>query len=101
MPTFDSADNGRITIGFSFTDQLGNMYSNQSSVEVFYDMDENELDVIGRQLDAFLKQCGYYRKNNNILMESLSDDEYDAVTSFLWDYRNERASPDEDEPHIF
>ena len=95
MPTINSAESGKITIGFSFVDQFGNIYSNLSTVEVFYDLDESELDVIGRQLDAFLKQCGYYRKNDNLLMESLSDDELDAVMSFLCNYREEHSSPDE------
>lgn len=79
--------NNQITIGFSLEDRCGNLYSQSSTVEVFEDLGETELDVIGTQLNTFLKQCGYTRYNDNILMEDLSDDEYDAVVDYLDDLR--------------
>lgn len=36
--------------------------------------------------DTFLVQCGYPRREN-IFMESLTDDELEAVACFLEDYR--------------
>lgn len=79
--------NNQITIGFTLGDRCGNLYSQSSTVEVFEDLGETELDVIGAQLNTFLKQCGYTRYNDNILMEDLSDDEYDAVVDYLDDLR--------------
>lgn len=98
MPDYtNTAGDDKITIGFKFVDQLGNRYSSESSVEVFYDGGESEIDTIGRLLDVFLKQCGYYRGGDCILMESLTEDELDAVSSFLDEYRAEHAGAEEND----
>lgn len=88
-------ESNRITVGFHFVDTLGNTYNSDSTVEVFYSLDENELDVIGRQLNAFLRQCGYYRDKDLIFMEAIDEEEYDAIASFLAQ-RREGSGTDED-----
>lgn len=80
-------ENNKITIGFHFESEFGDSYDSTSKVEVFTDLGDTELSVIGEQLNAFLSQVGYIRKNGNIFMEDLSDDEYDAVAGFLAFYR--------------
>ncbi len=80
-------ENNKITIGFHFEDEFGDSYDSTSKVEVRTDIGDTELSVIGEQLNAFLSQAGYIRKNGNIFMEDLSDDEYDAVAGFLALYR--------------
>lgn len=87
---------------------------------MFYDQGDSELSVIGRQLDAFLKQVSYVRdgdtvhmkslleeeveeidaflsayreakeKNKHIYMEALTPEEFDAVDEFLYDYREKK-----------
>lgn len=79
-----------ITIGFDYTGECGDSYSATSTLASFPDIGESNIDVIGRQLNCFLRQVGYYRPNDNILMESLSDDEYDAVVEFLENYRSDK-----------
>lgn len=79
--------NNKIKIGFQFTDENGNEYSSTSSFEVFYDMGETTLSEIGRQLNSFLRQCTFHCPNDYIFMESITEEEYDALTSFLEDYR--------------
>ena len=85
-------DENKITIGFTLIDEMGDEYSASSTCQVFEELDETALDVIGTQLNSFLKQAGYVRKNDNILMESLSDEEYDAVTEFLIKYREDNKN---------
>lgn len=79
--------NNKITIGFHFENEFGDSYDSTSKVEVYTDIGDTELSVIGEQLNAFLSQIGYIRKNLNIFMEDLSDEEYDAVADFLAEYR--------------
>lgn len=69
-------------------DTLGNTYDSSSTVEVFFDLGESELDVIGRQLNAFLKQSGYARNNDYILMEDLTEEEQDELIYRLDEYRS-------------
>lgn len=83
--------NNQITIGFTLEDRCGNVFSQSSAVEVFEDLGETELDVIGTQFNTFLKQCGYTRYNDNILMEDLSDEEYDAMVDYLCDLRADKV----------
>lgn len=83
-------DNNKITIGFHFENEFGDSYDNTSKVEVYTDLGDTELSVIGEQLNAFLIQIGYVRKNGNIFMEDLNDEEYDAVTEFLAEYRKNK-----------
>lgn len=80
-------ENNKITIGFHFENEFGDSYDSTSKVEVYTDLGHTELSVIGVQLNAFLSQVGYIRKNTNIFMEDLSDEEYDAVANFLAVYR--------------
>ena len=69
-------------------DTLGNTYDSSSTVEVFFDLGESELDIIGRQLNAFLKQSGYARNNDYILMEDLTEEEQDELIYRLDEYRS-------------
>lgn len=80
----------KITIGFTLEDEFDNKYTQTSSLEIFPDLGETEVDVIGEQLNIFLKQCGYVRNNDNILMEDLTDDEYDALLDYLDELRKRK-----------
>lgn len=46
------------------------------------------IDVIGEQLNVFLKQCGYARKNDYILMKDLTEKEYYKLADYLDELRN-------------
>lgn len=87
----------KITISFGYSDEFGNSYSQSSTVGVFHDLGERELDVIGEQLNTFLSQCGYIRKNDNILMEDLSDEEYEALADYLEELRAPKEERDSDD----
>lgn len=50
-------------------------------------MAKTDLDVIGRQFNIFLNQCGYVRHNDNIFMEDITDEEYEAIADFLEELR--------------
>lgn len=80
----------KITIGFYLKDDGGNEYEQKSTLEVFYDLGENDLEVIGRQFNSFLKQCTYVRQNENIFMADITDEEYDALADYLSDLREEK-----------
>lgn len=83
-------ENDKVTIGFHYVDEYSNEFKNESTVEVFYSLGDTNLSVIGTCLNNFLRQIGFYRHNDNILMEDLTDEEYDAVVDFLEQYREER-----------
>lgn len=93
--TVDSAIQGgdlmshNIKIGFRFEDQFGHKYSQASELEVFDELGENDLDTIGHQLNCFLKQCCFVREKDFILMESLSEDEAEALYDYLTDLRED------------
>ena len=78
-----------INIGFKFENEFGHKYSQASELEVFDELGENNLSTIGRQLNCFLKQCGFVRENDFILMESLSEDEAEALYDYLTDLRED------------
>ena len=79
----------KIRIRFELTDLNGYNYISESTTEVFPDMGETELTVIGEQLNTFLKQCSYTRKNDYIFMEDITEEEYDALTDYLHELRKD------------
>lgn len=83
---------GDVDVTTNYNKEKGTSYTNfkicsTSSFEVFYDMGETTLSEIGRQLNSFLRQCTFHCPNDYIFMESITEEEYDALTSFLEDYR--------------
>ena len=80
----------KITIGFRLEDEFGNKYSQESTFEVFTSLGDRDIDMIGGQLNCFLKQCGYIRRNDNIFMEDITDEEYEALADYLMELREER-----------
>lgn len=82
--------NEKITIGFHYVDENNDVYDSTSILEVCEDLGDTILDAIGRQMNALLKQAGFFRTNDNIFMQDLNDDEFDAVAEFLEDYRKEK-----------
>lgn len=82
----------KLTIGFHLVDECGKEFSNESTLEIFRDLGDTDLSVIGDQLNSFLKQCGYVRYNDHILMEDITDEEYEALADFLDELREEKKS---------
>lgn len=78
-----------INIGFSFRDEFDHVYTQSSNVEVFTELGDNDVTVIGRQLNCFLKQCGFYRPNDYILMDSITEDEEEILSDYLNNLRSE------------
>lgn len=76
-----------ITIKFELTSSIGEHYAAESTINVFYDL-ESELDVIGQQLNAFLRQAGYTRPHDCIMMESITDEEYADLLQYLDELRS-------------
>lgn len=85
----------KITIRFELTEEDNTHYEAESTVEVFDSLGDTELDNIGWQLNAFLKQCGYSRPNDNIFMEDVSDEEYDALADYLSQLRAKKQQTGE------
>lgn len=77
----------KITIGFSFTDTFGNNYSATTNVSVFHNLGETELLRIFEQLNIFLRQCGYCRKNDFIFERDVTEAEYYALAGHLEELR--------------
>lgn len=51
--------------------------------------DGGELNDMGEAFNNFLRQMGFIRHNDYILMQDLTEDELEAVESFLSDLREE------------
>lgn len=81
----------RITIKFELTDEVNHHYQAESTMATASSLGYNALDIIGEQLNNFLRQCGYIRKNNNIFMEDITDEEYDALAGYLSEIRSEKG----------
>lgn len=88
-------EENRITIKFEYTDEFKNHSSQESSRQTFPDLGVDELSIIGEQLNIFLKQIGFYRKNDYIFMEDITEEEYSALADFLEGYRAKRMGTDE------
>jgi hypothetical protein len=88
-------EENRITIKFEYTDEFQNHSSQESSRQTFPDLGVDELSIIGEQLNIFLKQIGFYRKNDYIFMEDITEEEYSALADFLECYRAKRMGTDE------
>lgn len=73
----------KLTIGFRLVNEFGDEYTMTTKQEVSDVAYDSDLEFIGEQLNVFLKQCGYYRKHDNILMSDLTDDEYCALFEYL------------------
>lgn len=82
----------KLTIGFHLVNEVGDKFSSESTLEVFHDLGDTDLSVIGDQFNVFLKQCGYVRRNDHIFMEDITDEEYEAIADFLDDLREEKKS---------
>lgn len=79
-----------LTLGFNLTNEFGYEYSMKSKKEVTSDIYENDLDFFGENFNLFLKQCGYYRKNDYIFMEDVTEDEYEALSGYLRELRSSK-----------
>ncbi len=77
-----------IKIGFSYEDKFGNAYEASSKVGVFESLGDTELNVIGEQFNIFLRQIGYIRPHDNILMEDLTEEELEALGDYLTEFRS-------------
>lgn len=81
----------KLTIKFELKDEYGLTYTSSSEFQVHSDFGDTTVDLIGQYLNTFLVQCGYARRDN-IFMESLTDDELEAVAYFLEDYRLDKKN---------
>ena len=80
----------RIQIDFHYKNEDGDEYSQQSNRPIHAEFD-SELDVIGMQLNSFLKQMGYYRQNEYIFMKDVSGEEYELLEEYLNEIRNNKG----------
>lgn len=77
-----------IKIRFELETAFG-QYSQESQFKVFTDLGDTEVGCIGEQLNTFLKQAGYIRRNDYIFMEDVTEDELEALEDYLHSLREE------------
>lgn len=85
-----------IRISFSYTNECGEHFSASSDMTVYESIGDRPIDLIAEQFNHFLRQVGYYRPNNNILIEDLTDAEYDYLCEKLDEYRKTYKSKEDD-----
>lgn len=79
-----------IKFSAKFTNKFGHKFKVSTKTETYTSMGEDELRVIGNVMSDFLRQIGYIQKGDTILMDSLTEDELEAVQDYLFEYRKER-----------
>lgn len=79
-----------IKFSAKFTNEFGHTFKVSTKTETYPNMGEDELRVIGNVMSDFLRQIGYIQKGDTILMDSLTEDELEAVSDYLFEYRKER-----------
>ncbi|MEG1882296.1 MAG: hypothetical protein RR224_01075 [Clostridia bacterium] len=84
-------EDNKITVKFELTNEFGSHYIQESHFEVFHSLGDTELDCIGEQFNVFLKQIGYVRKNDYMLMEDLTEEEVEALADYLDEIRAEQS----------
>lgn len=85
-----------ITIGFNYINECGEHFSASSEQTVYESLGDRTIDLIAEQFNCFLRQIGYYRPNDNILVEDLTDAEYDYLCEKLDEYRKTYKSKEGD-----
>ena len=79
-----------LKIGFTYEDtDINCSFSSESCVEIIDDF-ETDYSFIGRQLNTFLKQCGYARDGEYMLMDSLTEYEYELLADYLAEIRDKK-----------
>jgi len=83
-----------IRIGFTYEDTDTNCkFSAESCAEIMYGF-ETDYSFMGKQFNTFLRQCGYFRRGDYMLMASLTEEEYDLLTDYLTELREREEEPD-------
>ena len=68
---------------------IGHSLTMEQTSETYDDMGENELTILSRFINDFLKVYGYPRYDKEyICLESVTGDEYDALMCYLDELRN-------------
>ena len=57
------------------------------NLPIYYDLGEDNIEVIGNFINEALRLAGYCRKNEHIFMESVTEEELLVLADFLEDYR--------------
>ncbi len=77
----------KVTIEFAYTTEFGDHYEAKSTFMPSDIDDGGELHDLGESFNNFLRQMGYIRHNDYILMTDLTAEELEAVESCLADLR--------------
>lgn len=89
-------DEHKIEIGFRFKNEFGERFEATSEFTIYDDVSYSEIDEVGIKFNDFLRQVGYVRQNDLIFMEDITEDEYDALSCFLDEYREKQKHGRED-----
>jgi len=77
----------KVTIGFEYTNEFGDHHEAKSTFTL--SEEGGELQDMGNAFNNFLRQVGFIRRNDYMLMADLTEEELEAAESFLDDLREE------------
>ena len=81
-----------IRIEMRYTDEYGNTTSLDKETTVYPDLGNSEIDEMERFINYFLRGVGYPSFNKNkIILESVTEDEYEEIVDYLWDMRHKES----------
>lgn len=79
-----------IRIEMRYTDEFGNTTALDKETNIYPDQGNDEIDEMERFVNNFLRAVSYSSFNKDkVILESVTEDEYEAVQDFLWDLRND------------
>ena len=62
----------------------------EQETEVYGDLGDSEIFRLAEFINSFLRAYGYSGYNSDyVFLESVSDEEYELLSQYLWELRNE------------
>lgn len=78
-----------VRIELRVTDELNNSYSMDNEVGLYPDLGNDFLDEFAREVNIFLRQCGYPSYNKDtVFLKSITDEELEELEDYLETIRN-------------
>lgn len=83
-----------IRVRFEFTNEFGDEFSQEVIHSKVIPASMSEIDIIADDLNKFLSLIGYPRRNDYILIDDLTFEEYDALQDKLAEMRKAHKEND-------
>lgn len=84
-------------VGFYLAIRDGGEYSAESKVADYPEVGDSQIVTLGMQFNSFLRQAGYFRKNDYLFMTDVTEEEMWYLDACLADYRMKKEEKEVEE----